>query len=66
MAYTKALHVSANTLSLAAWAKTHKGSCFEGNGTTQYLWRYFEEQFLISDPMKRREKQESGIISHLF
>lgn len=33
MAYTKALHVSANTLmSLVAWAKMHKEGCLEGKG----------------------------------
>lgn len=63
MAYTKALHVSANTLmSLVAWAKMHKEGCLEEKGA-QYLWRHFKEQFLI--PLiswRGKEREKTRII----
>lgn len=55
MTHTKALHVSANTL--CPWLPEQnciKRAALEGKGT-QYLSRHFQEQFLITDFMKRRK-----------
>lgn len=32
----------------------------------QYLWRYFKEQLLITDFMKRRKGENCGIIKVLY